>query len=164
MASLWKEPNAAPGLSRGRVGSLLCWLFEVIWRLVNLSWSSDFGGRRRSRPSWNTHVFSLAVQTPRFPSPFLLVYLFAGGKVNISMNQRGKVAHRASFSWHFAQGCWILGQRAFPEGHQTICLCCPCQGGVWNPSRCYVPSLPVSRCLLWGLLPLAVCLWGCFLK
>lgn len=29
------------------------------------------------------------------------------------MNQRGKVAHRASFSWRLAQSCWILGQRQY---------------------------------------------------
>lgn len=57
-----------------------------------------------------------------------------------------------------------LGPELLDPWAETICLCCPCQGGVWNPSRCHVPSLPVSRCLLQGLLPLAACLWGCFLK
>lgn len=76
------------GLSCSRVGTAFSWRqarsSEGIWRPLGLHLEHWF------LTVTETVSFSLAHKAPsRFPSPLLLLYLFAGGEVNMSTNQKG---------------------------------------------------------------------------
>lgn len=159
MTSLWNEPKAASGLCCSGVGTeqKTC---VVIQGDLEISRSAL---RALVFDSYGRREWPLARKaSSRFLSPLLLLHLFAGGKVNMPMNQRETLFTAHHFLGSLPRDVWSWSRKASPRDTRQYAIVAPAKVAESEPPtsrRCHVPSLSAGVFLGTSPPTLAACLF-----